>query len=302
MKKKKSNIKKIVLATSIAIFSLANCFVGVFAWFVTYLGSSTSVDQFVVSNKDARIDSVELIKFDYDYDMIGGQRYYKYLNPESGNVNVYQYDADNEYFYYVDELGVTQQTDVMEKYDPVDNIIHGLSFKEMNCNAIYKITFASGSLTNCYLQLFAELFAKTPGLNQILLSDCLNFDVYYESDLADDNPAFYNSETGNYDAYYPSYVFDSDSEELMYYKIQYLSFQDGVVHKNFYEELEKPSSINLARNVSTDFSNDQTLTVYINVNYEPSKLDKYYQQIYINNIIAIYDFYFRFVFTDEAVS
>ena len=179
---------KIVGATATAIFSLASVFTGTFAWFA--LNSSVTATGMRIGVEvtgSASLNTLELIKFDYDYDTIGNMKVYDYLNPSTGGVNKYLYDEDYNdgegAFGYDDNGTFTPIETIMNVYDPVDRIIRGGDLVGLNCNAIYAATFTS-NMTTAYLQLFADrLLEKIPVDNQILLSDCVDIDVYYEQDL-----------------------------------------------------------------------------------------------------------------------
>lgn len=223
----------------------------------------------------------------------------------------------------------------MNRYDPVDSIIHGDSLREMNCNSIYEITLSSSAFTNCYMHLDAMLKTYVPGRNEICLSDCANFELFLPSDLADDNVLFYDATNDNYHAYYPEYAFDDELDDHIFYKISYLSdlrnsnlTADDLVdmgileasalegktdeqkaelaratlgprHSEFYSTSPKEDIAPITRNTEVTFtgSPEKTITVYVNINYAPTQLERYMSAIYRNSYTAIEDFYFNFNFT-----
>ena len=152
----------------------------------------------------------------------------------------------------------------------------------MNCNAIYEVTFTSSELVNALLDLQSiRLTAKSKASNEIFLTDCVDFDVFYESDLSDSNPLYTDGVDNK--LYYPSYIDKatplSESEEV-YYKLSYLSnliSEDPLQsHSNFYSSNPKPDDIDLAIDDSVTFTSE-TVTIYINVNYAPTELEQYYK-------------------------
>ena len=168
------------------------------------------------------------------------------------------------------------EVNAMNVYDPIEKLIRGNSFNlsELRCNAVYEVTLSSPELiNNCNLSITAKTFApegKTE--DDILLSDCVDFDVFFPSDL----------QAGD------------DTDEEIYETIS--SLADNInPHRNFYSAQSKPSSLELltsAQAAQTYQSNDSTLKVYVNVNYAPDQIDKYAKKIqsFSANIQAIYDF------------
>ena len=235
MKKIGSNMKRIVVATSVSIFSLATAIVGSYAWFaksqvVTITGSSF----FVTTSKQARIEPLKLVKFDYASSVIGGIQVFDYLKPSDGQVNTYTYDKtyDSNRGAFIRQVGVSEydEASIMNPYDPVDQFIHGDDLRAMNCNSIYEATIAVDTYTNAYLHLKAIYSPKVAVGDEILLSDCADFEIYYASDVADDNPLFRKAED-DYTAYYPTdYTIkhpqddDNEDDDVLYHKISYLSF------------------------------------------------------------------------------
>lgn len=205
---------KIVGATVTAIFSLASAFAGTYAWFA--LNNSLTAGGMSVKVKitgSADMNNLSMIKFDYSSETIGNTTVYDYLDPASGTVNEYYYNANynsgagafghdvNGSFVAVDAT--------MNIYDPVDRIIRGGDLISLNCNAIYEASFTSNMQTS-YLKILADrLTDKVAGENQILLTDCLDFDVYYEEDLEFSDDLYSESATyavGDFTTY-NSYIY-----------------------------------------------------------------------------------------------
>ena len=335
LKGKTKKAYKIVAATFTAVFSLAAAFVGTYAWFMSSTNVEVTGQTFRVVTPSVKIDTLNLVKFDYSYNVIDGEIMYNYLNPENGNVNEYTYDETRDSYVRIED-GNYIETDIMNRYDPVDGIIHNDSLREMNCNSIYKVTLTSTEYTDCYMHLDAIFHEETPSANQLCLSDCVDFEVFYPSDLANNNILFWNKESSNYTAYYPDYEFDTDEEEYLYYKISYLSdlrnshltAEDlvemeilepedieglteeqkeeltrntlGPRSKNLYSNNPK-TNVSVVRNKAVTFtgSPEKSITVYINVNYSPSQLEQYLTDIYTRSYVAIDDLYFSFNFTQQ---
>ncbi len=296
---------KIIAACSVAIFSLLAVCGGVFAWFTTALSQSATVDEFAVINMgNCDLYSCELIKFDFKTTVYpsGDDEFVviDYLTPETGKVNKYDYDSTRHQFGKMD--GSTWvPVSAMNTYDPVDLLIFNRDLKDLNCNAIYKFTVSSPDLINVdFDAMIKKATGIIPGNHELLLSDCCDFDIYWDADLADDNPAFTPATPGE-KPYCPSYIDEpediSELEEI-YYKISYLSSLESS-HTNFYSGSD--DEIALASGLRRTFTYDSTLdekvvSFYVNVNYSVSQLDEYKTKIYSNNIRLIYDFGFRFYF------
>lgn len=293
MKTSKRNKLKIVSAVSVTIFSLFALTMGIFAWFASVLTSSKTADVFeVTTTGDCTIADVKLYKFTYPESAI--HEGYDYLRPQDGAVNKYDFNQEEEHFGYLDAQNNWVNVSSMNTYDPVELIIsQDKSLKDLNCNAIYEISFNSSSFEECLLVLNSLLRNDvTPGENEILLSDCVDFDVFFPSDLSDTNPLFLNSETGEYDKYYPSYKDNLSAIEKDYYKISYLSSlvaENG--HANFYSTNPKPTTLEIYSNNITLVNSE--FKVYINANYAPKRLEQYSKTLYLHNILALYDFGFE---------
>ena len=333
--------RSIVVATLTTIFTLFTAMAGTYAWFASSTSVTTTGMQVIVQCKSSVIESLKLIKFDYDYD--DTLQIYNYLDPSCGGVNTYTYDPtydNNNGGFIFNKNGNPIEAELMTKYDPVDKIIHGDNLREMNCNSIYEVTITSTSYIDCYLQLKAIYDQKTASTNEILLSDCVDFEIFYPEDLANNSRVFYNPSTGNYDAYYPSFDFDdTQADDILYHKISYISYlktlnlsaedlvdmeildaEDiagktteqkeelveatlGSKSVNFYSQANKNVPVSIASNKPVTFTGEpKTITAYINVNYAPSELEQYSTDIYRNSLTAITDLYFEFDFTETEVS
>ena len=178
---------KIVGATFTTIFTLATVFTATLAWFVAQgsIEASGMAVKVAVSGS-ANLRGVNLIKFNYHSETIGGFEVIDYLDPSTGEVGKYyfnsRYDSGAGSFGYDDNDTFVPVDTIMNVYDPVDRIIRGGNLHSMNCNAIYEVTFESTSETS-YLQLYSDLVERIPGSNQILLSDCVDIDLYFEDNL-----------------------------------------------------------------------------------------------------------------------
>ena len=212
MKKKTFARFKIVAATMVAVFSLFSAVVGTYAWFnssssVTVTGGNFEV--YVAGS--CELDNVRLIKFDYGTTTYGSFETIDWLTPETGHVNSYDYDHDLHSF------GV----DAMNPYDPVDRVVRGTSLKDLNCNAVYEVTFTSNDSGTTYFELSSTIFSVIKdNVQDILLSDCVDIDIFYEDDLLDNNPLFIvedddgTTSVNEYNdlVYYPSYKLSTNNK------------------------------------------------------------------------------------------
>ena len=303
MKLGKKKTLSIIFASAIIFFASVSCVSGAIAWF-TFTGTQTVTAQsFTVTASSAAVDDVNLIMFDYSMMTVGSQEMVNYFMPEDGKVNNYDFDTTREQFGYMDDQ-TWVAVEVMNRYDPVDLLISGNSLKDLNCNALYKVTLTS-NLTNATLNLDAlHLSGVTkPRTQDIFLTSCADFDVFYESDLTDSNPLFTDGENTN--IYYPSYkakqtqvlTAEEIANEKLYYQASYLSSLRNS-HSHFYGGNTTPDSINLVTNQNVTFTNGQ-LVVYINVNFAPSQLTRYQNTVYGGEIDAVCDFAFQFVFASR---
>ena len=259
--KKTKNRLTVIGATSVTIFSLASLFTGTYSWFMSNRRVEIETDSFAVTTLgSATLESLELIKFDYHYDTIEDMKIYDYLTPANGAVNKYYYNeeyAEGNGSFGKDDNGTFVPIDnIMNVYDPFDRIIRGGELISLNCNVIYVATFTS-TLKNTYLQLIAErLLDKETGNNEILLSDCTDIDVYFESDLEYTGDTYSSSSTYEVNSFtlYNSYLyrcidavesaeeFDNNKWEQIAYYSQFSSypinscvFYEGEAYTNIVE-------------------------------------------------------------------
>ena len=119
--------------------------------------------------------------------------------------------------------------------------------------------------------------------------------MFLPTELADDNPSFYDSTNDDYKAYYPSYKkhnVELTDLEKTYHKISLLS--DLLTsHPHFYGSDDNPIPL---RNTNVTFDDEGKLVVFVNVNYAPSELAQYQKDIYFHNITAVMDIYFQLAF------
>ena len=350
---------KIFAATAVTIFTLGSTISASFAWFDAVLSRRVTAGNFeIAATGSCGIDNVRLIKFTYGSSTYGSFTTIDYLTPETGHVNSYDYN------YGTHSFGVN----AMNPYDPVDRIVRGTSLKDLNCNAVYEVSFVSSQVGLTYFELSSSIFSVIKDKDaDILLSDCVDIDIFYEDDLDDDNSLFINEDdvgtalVNEYDdkLYYPSYkisnlnkyytwngsswdqsnsaptgdvtdmgtvkyadylpespntgdyykvlktlsVLGEDAQEIadagIYYKLSYLSsLKAENAHSHFYGN-PKATSISIVEDKQITFTDGVPVKFYINVNYAPSIADKFMKDIYLNDIVAKYDYGFKFEFLES---
>ena len=318
-KRLKSRINtKIVGATMVTIFSLASVFSGTYAWFAMQKSQTVTAAAFeVVNNSTASMGTVQLCKFVYEED---GHGFINYIQPRNGSVETYNYNTERKQF---ENVNISDQelesykriAQVMNMYDPAGYEIDGL--RDLLCNAVYIVPVTGSSLSG--LRVYANIIPTEPEpegsssseessseeessssesssssssgfeYTYINLSNYVDFDVYTDADIAAADTAHSG---GDEKYYYPSHIPSSEAEPSdsytkLFYKIDYLSAQNGRVHKHFYGG----SAVKLLISNNLTFSSNSE-NVYINVNYSPSQLERYARELVIEKLWANYDFYF----------
>ena len=174
---------KIFAATAVTIFTLASSFSATIAWFQAALTKTVTAGNFeIASTGSCGLDSVRLIKFDYSTTTYGSLTTIDWLTPETGHVNSYDYNYETHGF------GV----DAMNPYDPVEKVIRKTSLKDLNCNAVYEVTFVGFDVGTTYFELSSSIFSVIKDKNDdILLSDCVDIDIFYEDDLDVDDSRYH---------------------------------------------------------------------------------------------------------------
>ena len=315
MRTNRRNNLKIIAASSVAICSLAAVMGGVYAWFTVAWSQTTEVDPFAVINVGScDLYALELIKFDYKSSTYGtGEGAFTitdYLAPETGAVNKYSYNKNENSFGYLED-STWHPVNTMNMYDPVNLLIYGTGLNSLNCNAIYKFTITSDDMTNVNMHAtIHKLLDRVKQDNEIFLSTCTDFDLFFPSELSDSNPEFIieddpSTPEDEYDnkPYYPTYFSKTKvltELEDIYYKISYLA-NKKTTHTHLYNTADTYATL---YDHSVTFAYDSVLdtnvlSFYINVNYAPDQLEEFKTQIYQRNITAIFDYGFKFVFVRE---
>lgn len=316
MKMLKSKTLKIIAGTTITVFSLFSCVIAAVAWFAFAKQAKAQGETFrVVANGNGYdIGDINLYKFNYGERTVGsGENEFTmidYLTPYTGNVGKYLYDKNRHQFGETVE-SVWEPVTVMNIFDPIDLIIQSHELIDLNCNAIYEVTLSSTAFTNCYFGLDAyRLTEKTKLASEIFLSECVDFDVYTEADLADGPSGHFPNGNEYYPSYYSRLDHELTDEETIFYKIAYLSSLTKQElstndHAHFYGQQEMPETIPVTRNRPITFQGEnerKELKVYINVNYAVSELNKYATSIYSRNIHAVFDYAFEFKVSQGVLS
>ena len=294
--KTNKKVTKIVAAASVACFSLLAVVFGTYAWFTASLLGSVANEEVQVVRIEGGggLDQVNLIKFEYPVNSVTHE--YEYSNGKDGEVR--RYTLTNGVF--TDSQGHT--TNSMTTYDPAEKIIFGDAFSlfDTNCAALYEVTLSSQEYGNFLLDVSGFWKSGTPKtLNRdIFLSDCADFCFFTTDDIS--TTIGVDPDT-NKPLYYPKYKNEDESLsslENLYYRLAYqgcTKAEDELYHFYPGENETKKSSIDIATNVPVTFTEqNNSLTVYICVNYAPSQLESYYKDIYLSDIRAIFDYYFTF--------
>lgn len=293
---------RIIAACSVAIFSLLAVCGGVYSWFALTMKTSVNESSYQVVNVGTcGLYSIDLYKFNYMVHQYGGSEVVDYFNPESGSVGKYSYNKTLNQFGYYDST-TWHQVALMNTFDPVDLQLFGDDLEDLNCNSIYKFVVSSDDLTNVRLDgLVSKILDRTKQDDEIFLSSCTDFDIYFENDLLDSNPSFTDGD--DHKMYYPSYIEKTETltaDEEVYYKISYLTSLKAT-HVNLYNPVVENATLvsNLAKTFEGNPGEARYLTIYVNVNYAPSELEGFMYQIYQRDINAVCDFGFKFFFARE---
>ena len=299
MKTKRKKNLRIIAACSVAIFSLMAVCGGVYSWFTLELSQKTDSGSFAVVNLGTcDLYSIDLYKFNYYVHTYGTSEVIDYFNPEAGNVGKYGFDKTRQQFGYLDDQSEWHQVAMMNTYDPVDLMIFGGTVKDLNCNSVYKFVISTENLTNVKLKSTVnKIIDRLKEDDEIFLTSCTDFDLFFESDLADSNPLLANK------VYYPSYIDTSETltaEEEIYYRTSYLASLKEE-HAHLYGSSDLETDLAHDTNVTFDYGTGDIgyLTLYVNVNYAPSELEDTMHLIYERHITAICDFGFKFYFFME---
>ena len=317
----KANRKKtltLVAASTVAIFSLAAVCGGAYAWFALTMQTTVTASQFaVVNNGVCDLAKIELYKFNYHEETYGtGENEFiaiDYLNPETGAVGHYNYNEEEGSFGY-EESSNWVEVGAMNTYDPVELKLFASHLIDLHCNAVYKFTLSSPDLTNVsFSATVNKLTDKIKQADEIFLTSCVNFDIFYEADLLDTNPSFVGTddpstpEDESVKPYYPSYIDKStplSADEDVYYKLSYLASLKST-HEHFYGGSSTELSLDSEKALSLTYdstTHKNYLTVYVNVDYAPSQLEYAQDLIYLGDIKAVYDFMFYFDLTERQGS
>ena len=306
-RKSKTALRTIVLATGTLVFVLFASMGGTIAWFMSQMDQQAEISQFQVMNRNAEIKSVRLIKFVYPDDGIGGLDYNRPNKDGDNNYYVknYGYDFATHHEFGETVAGVWTPVEVMNLYDPLETEIQGTPLIDFNTNAIFEVTFSSSDFSGLTNLRTTGIKRPNivPGENETLLTGCVDFDIYTPADLAEtgttSNP-LYDEDEEAYTKYIPSYLTrELTAIEKVYYKIAYLSSLESG-HANFYEN-EGERAITIGDEMNIDFqapalNEPCEATVYINVNYAPSRLTQFRDAVTNDNrITALIDYYLSFL-------
>lgn len=303
--------KLLIANVCFVIFSLASAFTGTAAWFIASQNYSTEAGQFSVMNRNASIKSINLYKFCYPETAIG----YDYTRPSLGTVETYTYDFELKKFGQYNNEDIFVPVEIMNLYDPLENVIVGSPLIDLNCNIVFEITFQSTDFSGLS-SLETKAIKRTEitadeNNDEILLSSCVDFDIFLPGDLDDDNELFYDEEADDYSKYVPSYksgLYESSSPSLIpakkYFKISYLSSLKAN-HQHFYyydedaESYDENDVAMISPESTINFEGSdpsKEAVVYLNSNYAPNRLTQYTSVVTsLRSLIAKYNYYFSFL-------
>lgn len=188
----KRNRGKILVATTATIFTLATSFVATIAWFSTNQNVTASGLQIKLEAPESVEVEVKLIRYVYGTIRLSEEKVIEdYLRPENGEVRRFDYNSEaaTPSFGYYDNEDRWISVPDMNRYDPIEKVIKGNSFdlRDLNCNAIYEITFRSSVLSgskSISVSSFRDPIDSHDTTNH--LSKWLDFDVFGIDDLSFD--------------------------------------------------------------------------------------------------------------------
>lgn len=283
--------KQIACSIFAIILSAGAAVTGTFAWFTSIQHVEVSMSNIAAVNPERyQLEELNLYKFVYPTVKISEtESYVDYLDSESGVVTKYLYEEEQCKFGLLVDGAFEERDASMNLYDPLDQLINHSTLLSMNTNIIYeaKIRFLVPDTRLVVESLLREI---TLGSGQIKATECLEFDVYLDSDLSSESLI-----TDGFKNYYPSYLAQSsvltEGEEI-YHKLSYLASLEDSEHSNFFGE-ETTERISLYDGDCV-LDDDDCVTVYINVNYNVEKLTSYIDAVRMENLVVVDDYMFRF--------
>lgn len=198
-KTKRRGSRKIAAAIAVCLFNLTATFAGVLAWFKANDNVEVTAGLFEVENKAVEVNSVNLIKFEYQKEILGTTVVYNYLQPEKGFVKEYTFSESQGYGgsfgyyarymgnkascvrvndFYIEEMFGKKYVMLLESFDTNDEprFVNDGEYNSDNNPTVQQLIWRSVDVMNLYDP--AELIIHNSDLR------ALNCNAIYELELS----------------------------------------------------------------------------------------------------------------------
>ena len=337
-KAKHRSSRKIAAAIAVCLFNLTATFAGVLAWFKANDQTEVVADLFQIENKSVEVNSIKLIKYEYEKEVVGTKIEYNYIG-DNGYVRDYTYSKEyNSFGYYARYKGNNCQnvndfrletingekyysviqsiTQAGPKYviegkyehsnDPVENQLFWIDVDVMNLYDPAEVIYNGGDISklncNAIYELELSLYNLTNfyvALNAIRSTNVNLFDDEILLSSCADFDVFFGNEFLTEQEVLANPDPILTSEEI-YQKVSLAAKQKNT-HAHLYINGDNSESLSEVKIGDYTFNNETGMVkAYVNVNYAVDRLYQYTRELSIRTIKAVYDFVLKFSFSESG--